>query len=299
MPLTDNLARVREQMAAACRRAGRAEREVALMAVTKMHPAETVQEAYTAGLRLFGENRVQEWQQKRPALELPFVLPKQEASHTQRAVRYRSDRAHAHLIYPLQSNKTARAVGLLDAIDTVDSLKIAARLDAAARAPGRRLRHVLIEVKLSHEESKHGVAPAELPTLLASLAPLEALLPAGLMTVPPWSEDAETARPYFRELRRLRDASLAACPTLTQLAACRNDFAVAIEEGSINLQVRAPDGAPMRAAILRRMIFILYCGSPTVAIGYVRREPQKAGASAVKQNRVSKFADVCAIPPRY
>ena len=235
MPLTDNLARVREQMAAACRRAGRAECEVALMAVTKMHPAETVQEAHAAGLRLFGENRVQEWQQKRPALESLFAPPQQEAARS--GPPSANDCAQVHLIGPLQSNKTTRAVELFNAVDTVDSLKIAARLDAAARALGRCL-PILIEVKLSHEESKHGVAPAELPALLASLAPLDALLPTGLMTVPPWSEDAETARPYFRELRRLRDAALAACPTLTQLSmGMSNDFAVAIEEGSTCVRI--------------------------------------------------------------
>ena len=93
-------------------------------------------------------------------------------------------------------------------------------------------------MKLSHEESKHGISPAELPALLAELAPLESLLPAGLMTVPPWSEDPEPARPYFRELRRLRDGSLAACPTLTQLSmGMSNDFAVAIEEGSTCIRI--------------------------------------------------------------
>jgi PLP dependent protein len=234
MPLIDNLARVRDQMAAACRRAGRVEREVALMAVTKMHPADTLQEAYAAGLRLFGENRVQEWQQKQPALQSLFALPQHEATPSDLPAR---DCAQVHLIGPLQSNKTTRATELFDAIDTVDSLKIAIRLDAAARMLDRRL-PILIEVKLSHEESKHGVAPAELPALLEALAPLDALVPAGLMTVPPWSEDAELARPYFRELRRLRDALLAACPRLIQLSmGMSNDFAVAIEEGSTCVRI--------------------------------------------------------------
>jgi hypothetical protein len=218
MSLAQNLALIRQQIADACRRAGRSEAEVALMAVSKMHPVEAVAEAYAAGLRLFGENRVQEWQLKLPSLQHLFTGT--------------PDAAHMHLIGPLQSNKTSRAAELFDAIDSIDSLRIATRLNAAARVLNRKL-PVLIEVKLSHEESKHGISPAELPALLAALAPLESLIPAGLMTVPPWSEDPEPARPYFRELRRLRDASLAACPALTQLSmGMSNDFAVAIEEGS-------------------------------------------------------------------
>lgn len=223
MTVAANLAHIREQIAEACRRSGRAESEVALMAVSKMHPAEAVMEAYSAGLRLFGENRVQEWQDKIPALQhLLTATP---------------NAAHVHLIGPLQSNKTSRAAELFNAIDSVDSLKIAARLNTAAAALSKKL-PILIEVKLSHEESKHGIAPAELPGLLAALAPLESILPSGLMTVPPWSEDPETARPHFRELRRLRDASLTEHPTLTQLSiGMSNDFAVAIEEGSTCVRI--------------------------------------------------------------
>jgi pyridoxal phosphate enzyme (YggS family) len=196
------------------------------MAVTKTHSAETVLDAYAAGIRLFGENRVQEWQQKLPALE-----------HLFSATRSDSAAAQAHLIGPLQSNKTARAAELFQAIDAVDSLKIATRLDAAARALGKRL-PILIEVKLSHEASKHGILPAELPALLEGLAPLKNLVPSGLMTVPPWFEDPEQSRTYFRELCRLRDGSLAACPTLTQLSmGMSNDFGVAIEEGSTCIRI--------------------------------------------------------------
>jgi hypothetical protein len=188
------------------------------MAVSKMHPAELVMEAYADGQRLFGENRVQEWQEKSPILaDLNDI--------------------QVHLIGPLQSNKTGKAAELFAAIDAVDSLKIATRLNAAALTLSKKL-PILIEVKLSHEESKHGIAPAELPTLLAALAPLESLVPYGLMTVPPWSEDAETARPYFRELRRLRDAALPNYPTLTQLSmGMSNDFAIAIEEGSTCIRI--------------------------------------------------------------
>src|ERR1019366_7987457 len=125
------------------------------MDVSKMPPAETIKEAYSAGLRLFGENRVQEWQEKSATLTA-------------------LTEAEFHLIGPLQSNKTTRAAGLFQAIDSVDSLKIAARLNSAARALNKTL-PVLIEVKLSHEESKHGISPAELPALLANLAPLESL----------------------------------------------------------------------------------------------------------------------------
>jgi pyridoxal phosphate enzyme (YggS family) len=218
MPLAANLARVREQIANACRRASRSDSDLALMAVSKMHPPEAVMEAYAAGLRLFGENRVQEWQEKSAALA------------------HLTD-AEFHLIGPLQSNKTTRAAELFAAVDSVDSLKIATRLNTAAAALGRKL-PILIEVKLSHEESKHGILPAELPTLLADLAPLESLIPAGLMTVPPWSEEPELARPYFRELRRLHDVSLAVCPTLTELSmGMSNDFEVAIEEGSTCVRI--------------------------------------------------------------
>jgi pyridoxal phosphate enzyme (YggS family) len=160
---------------------------------------------------------VQEWQEKSALIHLAG--------------------AEFHLIGPLQSNKTARAAELFDAVDSVDSLRIAMRLNAAVAALSKKL-PILIEVKLSHEESKHGIGPAELPALLADLAPLESLIPAGLMTVPPWSEDPELARPYFRELRRLRDVSLAACPTLTQLSmGMSNDFSVAIEEGSTCVRI--------------------------------------------------------------
>jgi hypothetical protein len=122
-------------------------------------------------------------------------------------------------------------------VDTVDSLKIAQRLNSACTALNKKM-PVLVEVKLSHEESKHGLAPEELPELLAAMAGLESIEVVGLMTVPPWSEDAETARPYFKELRRLRDESRKVHPALTQLSmGMSNDFVVAIEEGSTCVRV--------------------------------------------------------------
>ena len=222
MSIASNAARIQEQIAAACRRSGRSESEVSLMAVSKMHLAESITEAWSAGLRLFGENRVQEWQQKRPLVAQLLAGP---------------DRLRMHLIGPLQSNKTTRAVELFDAVDTVDSLKIAMRLNQAAIESRKKL-PILIEVKLSLEETKHGIAPIDLPSLLDQFSSLEGLNPSGLMTVPPWSEEPESARPYFRELRRLRDTSLAQCPTLTQLSmGMSNDFGVAIEEGSTCVRI--------------------------------------------------------------
>ena len=221
MLFADNLTRIQEQIAAACRRSGRDHREVALMAVSKMHSAEAIAEAYAAGVRLFGENRVQEWQQKRPRLEQLFGV----------------DAAHVHLIGPLQSNKTAKAAELFDAVDSVDSAKIARRLNDAAGALGKRI-PVLIEVKLSHEDTKHGISPAGLSTLLDEIAGMEWLTATGLMTVPPWSEDPETARPYFRELRRLRDEVARKWPGISGLSmGMSNDFEVAIEEGSTCVRI--------------------------------------------------------------
>jgi hypothetical protein len=218
MSIAENIARLKEVIAAACRKAGRDEREVALMAASKVHPVEAILEAYAAGQHLFGENKVQEYEGKRPRLA-------------------GLENAEFHLIGPLQSNKTNKAAELFDAVDAVDSLKIAERLDRAAKALRKRL-PVLIEVKLSHEESKHGVGAEELPALLDAMRGFEAVEAVGLMTVPPWSEEGETARPYFRELRRLRDEAVKAHPKVVQLSmGMSNDFAVAIEEGSTCVRV--------------------------------------------------------------
>ena len=222
MSIPSNTARIQEQIGEACRRSGRSDSEVAVMAVTKMHSAEAIAEACGAGLCLFGENRVQEWQQKQPRVAelIGASTPPQ-----------------VHLIGPLQSNKTARAAELFDAIDTLDSLRIAERVNQTATELKKKL-PVLIEVKLSPEETKHGVSPEELVVLLEQLQALQALECSGLMTVPPWSEDAETARPYFRELRRLRDEAVKTNPKVAQLSmGMSNDFGVAIEEGSTCVRV--------------------------------------------------------------
>ena len=218
MSIEANLHHIREEIAEACRQADRPVADVSLMAVSKVHPVELLLEAYAAGQRLFGENRVQEFEQKSAALTDLTDL-------------------EMHLIGPLQSNKTARAAELFAAVDTVDSQKIASRLNTAAMTLGKKL-PILIEVKVSHEESKHGVMPADLPELLAGIQTLEHLVPAGLMTVPPWSEDPEAARPYFQQLRQLRDEQQRSYPTLTQLSmGMSNDFAVAIQEGSTCVRI--------------------------------------------------------------
>jgi len=219
-----NLQELQNRIADACARVHRSPSEVALMAVSKMHPSEAILEAYAAGQRLFGENRVQEFATKVTSLSSSGSWPfDPEPSF--------------HLIGPLQNNKTSKAAELFDVIDTLDSLKTAQRLNDAARALNKTL-PVLIEVKLSHEDTKHGLAPEQLPAFLAALTLFTQLIPSGLMTVPPWSEDAETARPYFQHLRQLRDENFAAHPTLTQLSmGMSNDFTVAIEEGSTTVRI--------------------------------------------------------------
>ena len=188
------------------------------MAVSKVQPVEAIREAYAAGQRLFGENRVQEVQSKQPGLVDLAGL-------------------EMHLIGPLQNNKTSKAAELFQAVDTLDSLKTARRLHDAAAALGRTVA-VLVEVKLSHEESKHGLAPEELAAFLEGVREFGALSVRGLMTVPPWSEDPETARPYFRRLRELRDEHAVRHPGLVELSmGMSNDFAVAIEEGSTTVRI--------------------------------------------------------------
>jgi PLP dependent protein len=218
MSIASSLEQLRNEIADICARINRRPEDVALMAVSKMHPAEAILEAHAAGQRLFGENRVQETQAKSAQI-----------AHL--------EGLNLHLIGPLQSNKTTKAAELFHAVDTIDSLKTAERLNTAAQALGKIL-PILIEVKLSHEETKHGLAPEELAGFLDSLRPLSSLRPDGLMTVPPWSEAPETARPYFQHLRRLRDENLVQHPTLTQLSmGMSNDFRVAIEEGSNTVRI--------------------------------------------------------------
>ena len=224
MSIAANLERLRNEVADACARSQRNPADIALMAVSKVHPAEALLEAYAAGQRLFGENRVQEFAGK-------------AAQFMQDGLWKPGDGPSVHLIGPLQNNKTAKAAELFDAVDTLDSLKTASRLNEAAAALNKTI-PVLIEIKLSHEETKHGLAPEMLPEFLKAVVGFANLRVDGLMTVPPWSEDAETARPYFQHLRRLRDESSREHPGLTELSmGMSNDFRVAIEEGSTTVRV--------------------------------------------------------------
>ncbi len=223
MSIAENIARIEEEIAAACRRVGRARETVRLMAVSKTHPPESILAAYSAGQRLFGENRVQEFAGKREALLADTPL------------------ASFDCIGPVQSNKAARTVEVFDAIDTVDSLRLAERLDQAAEKTGKTL-PIYIEIKLSPEPNKHGFAPesAELRQLLERLPDLAHLQPRGLMTIPPFAEDPEQARPYFRQLRVLGDSLARRHPrvALNELSmGMSHDFAIAIEEGATVVRV--------------------------------------------------------------
>ena len=207
--LLERLEKVEARIQAAAARAGRARSEITLVAVTKKFPAEVIREAYAAGLRVFGENYVQEFEGKHPAL----------ADLTG---------AEFHLIGHLQSNKTRVALDLFQVIETVDSGKLAKRLDQG----GRKL-EVMIEVKLSHEESKAGAEPESLGSLIEEIRNCANLQLTGLMTKPPWNDDPEVTRPYFRRL-----AALAREYGLKKLSmGMSHDLEAAIEEGSTHVRV--------------------------------------------------------------
>jgi pyridoxal phosphate enzyme (YggS family) len=209
--LKQKLDQVESRMATAAARAGRRRSDIQLVAVTKKFPAAAIRDAYALGLRDFGENYVQEFEAKRAELaDCP-------------GARY-------HFIGHLQSNKAKKAAEIFDVIHTVDSAKIARRLDAEAEGAGLG---VLIEVKLSTEQAKSGAAPGEVPALAEAIQGCPHLRLLGLMTMPPWSEDAEQSRPYFA---RLRD--LAGCNGLQHLSmGMSHDLEVAIEEGATMVRV--------------------------------------------------------------
>jgi pyridoxal phosphate enzyme (YggS family) len=218
--IRENLVRIQERIYGAAKRAGRRAEEVTLIGVSKTHPASAIREAYEAGVRHFGENRVQEWEGKRNGAE--GLL------------------ATWHLIGHLQSNKAARAARLFHSVDSVDDFALAQRLDRARGEAGLtgKLR-VLIEVWVAQEETKSGAAIEEIPQLAEKIAELPRLELAGLMCIPPFLEDAEKLRPYFRGLRELRENLEkklgAALPVLSM--GMSHDFEVAIEEGATEVRV--------------------------------------------------------------
>jgi len=207
--LREKLLAVEERIRAAAARCGRKREEITLVAVTKVFPAEVICEAYALGLRDFGENYVQEFEGKAPAIS------------SLRDARF-------HFIGHLQSNKTRRASELFHTIQTVDSVKLARRLNEA----GKHL-EVFIEVKLSSEEAKAGAEPDALDTVVQAIQSCPNLTLRGLMTMPPWSDDQEQSRPYFRRLKEL-----AVQHGLDDLSmGMSHDFEAAIEEGATFIRV--------------------------------------------------------------
>jgi hypothetical protein len=207
--LRARIAAVEQRIQSACDRCGRRRDEVTLLAVTKVFPAQAILDAYALGLREFGENYVQEFETKAPQ------------------VRSLAG-ARFHLIGHLQSNKSHKAAELFEVIQTVDSAKLAHRLAAEARPL-----EVMIEVKLSEEQTKHGCAPADLPALVDLIRSERSLALTGLMTMPPWSDDPEAARPCFQQLRAL--AKQVGVPGLSM--GMSHDLEVAIQEGSTLVRV--------------------------------------------------------------
>jgi hypothetical protein len=218
--IQENLERVREEISAAAHRAGRKPEEILLIGVSKTHPAEAVREAFAAGLRHFGENRVQEWEGKLPALaDLQGTW---------------------HLIGHLQSNKAARAAKAFHSIDSVDDWTLAQRLERAQgeKKSGGTLR-VLIEVHLGGEESKSGVSEEGLKQLAEQVMRCEHLRLAGLMCIPPFRENPEEVRPYFAALRKHKEEleSRLGMKLSALSMGMSHDFAAAIQEGATEIRV--------------------------------------------------------------
>ena len=212
---------MRDRLAAACARAGRSPSEVTLVAVSKTHPAATVEEAFAAGLRDFGENRVQEGEVKIPAL----------SALREQGLRW-------HLIGHLQTNKARRAVELFDRVHGVDDLRLGERLERAAEEQKKKL-PVLVQVDLAGEETKFGIPVDHLFVTLDALRSCKAVHTDGLMLMPTYEEDAERVRPLFRRLRELRDEALDRNLLRGRELSMgmSHDFEVAIEEGATFVRV--------------------------------------------------------------
>ena len=223
MSISQQLSVIRERMAGAARRAGRNPDAIALMAVCKTFPPAAIREAYAAGQRLFGENRVQELAEKFPKLAM-------------------LGDAEFHMIGHLQSNKAAKAAEIFHAVDSVDSVKLAQKLNDAAQTVGKML-DVLIEINAGGEQAKSGLAPDSpaIEAILDQASGWKNLRIRGLMTIPPYTADPEGARPYFRKLRELRDRLAARNLPSVSLdvlsMGMSHDFEVAIEEGSTCVRI--------------------------------------------------------------
>ena len=219
--LAARLAGIRARIAAAAQRSGRRPDEVTLIAISKTHPASAVKQLLQLGTVDVGENRVQEAAEKVTAIG--------------------RDKARWHLVGHLQANKARRAVNIFEVIHSVDSIDLARRLDRICIEAERESLPILIQVDLGHEETKSGIDESELNHLVESLAPLTRLKLIGLMTLPPFFEDPEQSRPFFRRLRELRD-ELARRGAFGEQKGelsmgMTHDFEVAIEEGATMVRI--------------------------------------------------------------
>jgi pyridoxal phosphate enzyme (YggS family) len=223
LSVAENIAHVQERIAAAARQAARSPDEITLMAVSKTFGPEAIREAYADGIRVFGENRVQEFAGKAAAV-------------------HDFSGAEWHMIGHLQTNKASKAVELFSAVDSVDSLRLAEKLNAAAAEHGKKI-PILIEVNVGGEEAKSGAAPGsqEFENLLRAAPRLEHLQIRGLMTIPPYTEDPAGARPFFKAMRRLAIEVATRQLTGVEMSVLSmgmsHDFEVAIEEGSTCVRV--------------------------------------------------------------
>jgi PLP dependent protein len=216
--LTDRFREVEDRIQRAAARAGRRREDITIVAITKKFPAETIREAYQLGIRHFGENYLQEFEGKAPE-----VADLVEATF--------------HFVGHLQSNKARRAAELFQVIQTIDSERIARRLNEFGS-----FKEVMLEVKLSGETAKSGAAPATLPALCEAVRGCPNLRLTGLMTMPPWSDDAEESRPYFQRLRLL--AQELGLKSLSM--GMSHDLEVAIEEGATHLRIGTALFGPRR-----------------------------------------------------
>lgn len=219
--LQDRISLIKKKISTSALRAGRKPQDITLIYVTKTVGLETIKEAVAAGAGIFGENRVQEAQKKIAACGSLL------AGRT----------LHWHFIGHLQKNKAKYAVQLFDLIHSLDSIECAEELNKHAGKIGKT-QEALIEVKLSSEESKHGVLKEDLIALLSATAALKNLSIKGLMTIPPFFDNIEEVRPYFKELRELKDKAVSAGFNITELSmGMSQDFEIAIEEGATMVRV--------------------------------------------------------------